>query len=69
MDVERLQLGLVDLEELFVFYLNPVWQWQWISAIFMKGIFSNSDGFNPLEMIIYNKSKSKDLKKIEVNMI
>ena len=45
---DRIQLGLIDLEDLFLKYLNPVWLFQWS--------FKNVEGYDPKDMIIENKN-------------
>lgn len=47
-DADRLQLGLIDLEYLFVRYLNPGWWFQ--------QAFEDVEGYDPVDMVIENKN-------------
>lgn len=45
---DRLQLALIDLEDLFLHYLNPAW-------LFEKE-YENVAGYDPVDMVIENKN-------------
>lgn len=47
-DEERLQLALVDFEDLFLHYLNPAWLFQ--------QEFEKVEGYDPVDMVIENKN-------------
>lgn len=45
---DRLQLSLIDVEYLFLRYLNPAW--------LLKKSFEKVEGYDPLDMVIENKN-------------
>merc|ERR1719198_2492904 len=47
-DDDRLQLGLIDIEYLFIHWLNPAW--------LFREEYENVAGYDPLDIVIENKN-------------
>ena len=47
-EADRLQLGLIDLEYLFLRYLNPAW--------LLQQLFKDVAGYDPVDMVVENKN-------------